>query len=180
MRWLTFLLVTVALLTLQTSVAPRFALFGVRPDWLLVSVVFFALHAPVRDALPAAWIMGAGADLMTVERFGLISLSFVVACALILATREYLFRHRWVTQMVVTLSVCVLIRVGWLLYRYALYDPASSVWAGVFVDVILVSMYTSLWVVPFHRGLRGMSRAMGVSLPRYTYPGLHRTDGAGV
>jgi len=58
MRWLSFLLLGVVLLTLQSAVAPRIELLGARPDWLLVVVVFFAMHAPPRDAVIGAWIIG--------------------------------------------------------------------------------------------------------------------------
>ena len=73
------MLLAVLALTLQSAIAPRLAIFGVRPDWILVLVVFFALHGRRRDAVIAGWSLGMCADLMSIERVGLLALSYALA-----------------------------------------------------------------------------------------------------
>ena len=180
MRWVTFMLVVVALLTVQSTVAPRLSLIGARPDWLLVAVVVLALHAPARDAAIGAWIIGACADLMTIERFGLIALTYLLVAMIVTSVREFLFRHRWRTQVIVTLAVCLLVRSAWLVYFHLVYAPAGSVLGDWLIEVLLVSIYTAAWTPLFNRGFLRMARALGVAMPRYTYAGLHRVGGTRV
>jgi rod shape-determining protein MreD len=171
MRWLTFILGTVVVLTLQSTIAPRVALFGARPDWLLVIVVFFAMHARAPNAVVGAWIIGACADMMTIERAGLIALSYTLVAMLVCSTREYIFRRRAETQFIVTFVACLLVRLAWTMYCRLLYDPADGLLATLATDVLMGSIYTAAWAPPVHKGLLRVSRMLGLPRPRYTYAG---------
>ena len=57
MRWPAFGICAICVLTLQVAIAPRFELFGQRPDWLLVVIVFFALYSRSTDAVLGAWCL---------------------------------------------------------------------------------------------------------------------------
>ncbi len=180
MRWIPFLLLAVVVLTLQTAVAPRLELFGARPDWLLVVVVFFALHAPPRDAAIAAWIAGGCADLMTIERLGLLALSYLLVAVAVTSVREVLFRSQGVTRFLVTLAAGLLLRLAWTVYRGVLYGPPDSLLADLAIGVVMASVYTAAWAPPVHMLLSRMSRAFGLRRPRYSYAGLHRLGNARV
>lgn len=180
MRWLSFLIFVAILLILQSTVAPRLAPFGLRPDWLLVAVVFFALRAPPRDAVIGAWIIGGCADLMTIERFGLLALSYTLLAMMIAPVRDYVFRSRAVTQFGVTLVACIFLRVAWTIYRRTLYDPAEGLLVDLTLDVLVVSVYTAIWAPLLHRGLLRMTSTFGLARPRYSYAGLRRRDGSRV
>jgi rod shape-determining protein MreD len=168
-RWLTFILLAVVALTLQTAVAPRVAPFDIRPDWLLIVVVFIALHAPPRAAIVGAWIIGGLADLMTIERLGLVAVSYTLAATFIISIREYLFRYRTTTRFVVTLTACLLVRALWTGYSRAVYDLERSLLAALTLDVLLASVYTALWALPVHEGLRRVSRTFGLVRLRYNF-----------
>ena len=174
MRWLTFIPFMACMVTLQSVVPPRLELWGVRPDWLLVVVVFLALRTRMFEAILAAWIMGAVADLMTVERMGLLALSYGLAATLTASVREAVFRYRALTQFVVTLCVCLLVQTGWLAYRRVLYDPAEGFVVDLALGVLLGSLYTAAWAPLFHRVLSPLSRLLGLPRPRYTYSGSGR------
>lgn len=174
MRWFTFLLLAAIVLTLQSCLAPRLEVLGARPDWLLVVVVFFSLYARPREAAIGAWIIGAGADLMTIERLGLLALTYTVVAVAVAAAREYVFRHRAVTRFLVTLAASLLVSTGWMVYRHVLYDSTDSLLSGFSTDVIIGSIYTAAWAPLLQTGLWRMSRVFGLPRPRYTYAGLHR------
>lgn len=174
MRWLPFILMAGAVLTLQATVAPRFELHEVRPDWLLVLVVVIALHAGMADAALGAWIVGACADLMTIERPGLVSLSYLAAALVVTSAREFLFRHRWLTQFAVTLVMCFLVRTGWLVYRRMLYSSFESPWVDAWTDVVLCSVYTAAWAPLLNWAVKPMARVLGLERPRHSYVGLDR------
>jgi rod shape-determining protein MreD len=180
MRWLTFLTCAAVGFTVQSALAPRFELFGIRPDWLLVVVVFFALYARPSEAVIGAWVLGIGADLMTVERLGFLALSYALAALFVIAIREYLFCHRPATQFAVTFLASLLIRLVWFGYRHLLYDPVGSIVWDFIGQVVLVSMYTAVWAPLIDKPLWSMARLFGIPRPRYTHAGLDRTVGAGV
>lgn len=180
MRWFAFGILAAVLLTLQSSVAPWLEVFGARPDWLLVAVVFLGLYARGRDAIIASWVIGACADLMTIERFGLLAVSYTLAAILVTVAREYLLRYRPRTQFVVTLVVCLLLQTAWLVYRRASYGPVGSIvveWVG---RPVLTAVYTACWAPPVHWILLNMSRLLGIVHPRYRYSGMRATSGADV
>ena len=180
MRWLTFMILVAAALTLQSTVAPRLEIFGVRPDWLLVVVLFFGLYAPSGDAIFGGWIIGIAADLMTIERLGLLALSYALSALLVVAVRDYLFRDRAVTQFILALSVSLILRAAWMIFRRVLYGPSgASPWESS-AEWVWASIYTAAWAPLLGAILLGRSHWFGISRRRYTYAGLHRIGRTGV
>lgn len=172
MRWLTFAILTVLVLTLQATVASRLELFSARPDFLLVVVVFLGLYVPSRDAMASGWILGACADLMTIERFGVIAVSYGLTAMLVSSLREYLFRYRVVTQAAVTLAACLLVRTAWTMYYHLLYNVSGPLLRDWLIGGLVASAYTAA-LAPFaFRVLLRMSRPLGIARPRYGYAGL--------
>ncbi len=180
MRWVIFAIFVGFVVTLQTAFAPRFELLGARPDWLIITVVFIALHAPQRDAVIGAWLIGACADLMTIERFGLIALGYLLVAVVVAGIRETLFRHRWTTHLIVTIIAGVLVRAAWMGYRRAIYDTNVTLMADLTTDVVLVTLYTAAWAPIAHMLLLKIAVPLGFKKPRYSYAGLHRTGGGHV
>ncbi len=172
MRWLTFAILTALVLTLQAAVAPRLELFTARPDFLLIVVVFLGLYAPSSEAIAAGWILGVCADLMTIERFGVIALSYGLTAMIVTSLREYLFRYRVVTQTVVTLTACLLVRTTWTMYYHLLYEVREPLLTDWLIGGIIASAYTAA-LAPFaFRVLRWLSRSLGIPRPRYSYAGV--------
>ena len=180
MRWVTFMLCAACALVLQSTIAPRLEILGCRPDWLLIVVVFFAMHARRWDAAVGAWIIGACADLMTIERPGLIALTYLLAAVVVASIREYFFRYRALTQAVVTGVASLFVHTVWAVYRHVLYEPREPFLIDFVSAVVLASAYTAVWALAFHKIMLRMLGVFGISRPRYMYAGLHRLDGARV
>jgi rod shape-determining protein MreD len=180
MRWLTFFVLAVTMLVLASAVAPRLSVFGIWPDWLLVTALFFALYGRPVDAVLGGWLLGALADLMTVERLGFLALSYALAALLVASVREYLFRYRPAVQSALVFVVSLVVRLVWSVYRGVLYDSGQSAAAMVLSDWLLGSLYTAAWAPLFFKILLSMSRSLGIPQPRYTFAGLHRLGGARV
>ncbi len=180
MRWLTFAVLAVMALTLQAAAAPRLELFAARPDFLLIVVLFLSLYAPPNDAIAAAWILGACADLMTIERFGLIALSYGLTAMSVTSVREYLFRYRLVTQAVVTFAAGLLVRTAWMVYYHGLYGATVPWFTDWVVGAVLASIYTTALAPPTFRALLPMSRSLGITRPRPGYAGSSALDRAHV
>jgi rod shape-determining protein MreD len=165
------------LLTLQSVLAPRLSIGGARPDWLLVGVVFLGLYARPRDAVIGAWVLGLCADLMTLERPGLISLSYLLAAAVAVAMRDYLFRYWAITQFALTLILGLAVQTLWLFVRRVSYSTIDPFWSDWLFGVLLASAYTAAWAPILHALLLRMSGLLGLPRPRYSHAGL-RTLGS--
>jgi len=63
MRWFRFALVVLVATILQTSLVGIISIRGIRPDLLLILLVFFAISIDPRDAIVASFAIGFAADL---------------------------------------------------------------------------------------------------------------------
>ena len=176
MRWLFFALLALAAVIAQTTAAPRLAVFGARPDVLLVVVVYLSLHARGQDAGFAAWTLGLLADLFTVERMGLLALSYLMASVVVLAVRELLFRDRLSTLVLLTAATGLLLRGGWILYRLLLYGTMGLSVGGALREMVLGALWSAAWAGPLGLLLRRGHRLLGLPRPRYSYAGLTRMN----
>ena len=166
MRWAVFFMLLMALLTLQTTFGTRLEWMGARPDWLLILVVFLAFHADHRDAVIGGWCVGFCADLMSIERLGVIALGYALIALLIVNMRDALFRYRWTTQVLVTFFACILVRTAWTAYRTTMYDIDDSLMSDLGMNILVVSLYTALWAPVLHGGLRGVGGVLGLNVRR--------------
>jgi len=108
---------------------------------------------------------------MTIERLGLVALTYVFVAVVVVAVRDYLFRDRALTRFVVTLAASLSVCLMWTVYSRIFYDRAESLFAELAVGVLLASVYTAAWAPLVHGGLTHMSRTFGLVRPRYTYAG---------
>lgn len=171
MSWPAFTVVVVFTFVLQSTVAPRLELFGARPDWMLVVTVFYALHARPPQSVVAGWLTGLLADCATIERAGLVSMTFGLTATLVALARDYVFRFGWLSQWLVTAAACGCVRMMWLVYRVVVYGAADSLAHDFVRQVILVSLYTGLWALPVHFGLLRLARVLRIPRPRHVYAG---------
>ena len=121
MHWLPIVVICALAYVAQTLVAPRIELAGARPDFLLILVVFFGLSGPPRRGVLIGWGVGFFADLLSVERMGLLSLSYGLTAFTLVSAREFLFGRGPGTQFVVTLTYALMTHVAWAVYVQALY-----------------------------------------------------------
>jgi len=150
--------------------------FGARPDLVLVVTVFFAMHAGRRDAVLSGWLLGMLADLMTIERFGLLSLSYALIAMVVASVRDFLFRYNAFSQFVVTAVASLLVGFAWFVYRRVLFDPGMPILADLAITLILTPIYTGLAALPVHAVLLVVLRSFGLTPPRYTFSGLHKLE----
>ncbi len=166
MIWFLYGLILAVALTLQSVVAPFVQIYSARPDFLLVGVVFLALHGPVRETILAAWIVGLGADLLTIEQFGFLGFSYALVAFLVLEVREYLFRSRATTQFGVTAVVAIFIQSCWATYAFVRYGTHDGLAMTIATVAIPASLYTATWAVLMHRAMMAIGRPLGLGRSR--------------
>lgn len=180
MRWATYVVLAAVLLTMQSAMAPLIAIRGVRPDWLLVGAVFLGLYVKPSHAVVAAWILGLCADLLTVERPGLISFSYMLVAAAVSSVREYVFRYWALTQFTLTLVLTLFVQTLWMVYRRTMYAPPTPIWSDWFFYAVPTSLYTAAWAPILHRLLLQLSGLLGIARPRYGHAGLRSMGSSNV
>ena len=177
MRWLAFAALAIVCVTLHTTVAPRLAVAGARPDWILVAVVFFAMHVRSLDAVVAGWTLGLLADFQTAERFGLLSLVYGLTALLVYFGREHMFRSNPFAHFAMTLVAGLIVQfMLWTYYAVGVGAGGAS-WFGQLFTVGWAALYTALWAPPVHACLLKLSPWLGLAVPRYSHAGLARTGG---
>ncbi len=180
MRWATYVVVAAVLLTMQSALAPVVEIRGVRPDWLIVAAVFLGLFVKPIHAVTAAWVLGLCADLLTVERPGLIAFSYMLVAATVSSMREYVFRYWALTQFTLTLVLALCVQSVWMVYRRTAYTPMRPLWSDWFVGAVMTSLYTAAWAPILHRALLMLSGPLGIARPRYSHAGLRSVGSSNV
>lgn len=172
MIWFAYALALAGLLTLQSIAAPYISIGGIRPDFLLVVVIFVSLYGRPHRAIVASWILGLAADLTTIERFGFLGASYGLSAMFVVSIREFLFRYHALTQLGLTFAVAASVQSLWLIYRYALYGLDASLLADFFSGAVPAGLYTAAWAPPVHGALLRMARPFGVARTRYSHAGM--------
>jgi len=173
MRWAAFvpwLAILGAALVAQTALAPALSIWGARPDWVLIIVVFFALHASQMDAVALGWLTGLAADLLSVERCGLLAGSYLLVAATVVSIREYLFVRQATTQALLCFALAAITQLLWLVYRRVMYDFPESVVGDFSSSVLLSAVYTGLFAPLIHQPLVRVLKPLGLGRPRRLDP----------
>ncbi len=174
LRWPMTILCAALTLTVQATIAPRLTLAGARADWLLVVVVFFSLHARLLDAVILAWVLGFCADLMSVERLGILTLSYVCAAMLTRAVREFLFRDRLLTPLFLCLLIGFVVRGAWVFFQFLIYHPGGAMADALVSQCLWASVYTALWSPIICYVLFQSRGFFGFATSRYQWAGAER------
>lgn len=176
MRWLTFTVCAVTGIILQTTLADRLAVFQVKPDWMFVLTVFFALYSSRRNAVLAGWILGLLVDLTSVERLGVMSAGFALTAVLVNAVRHQVFLKNSVTHFMVTVCAGLVLHAALATYHVVMYAPGSMAWGGVVLERGAHVIYTGLWALPVHHCLLKCTRWMWLDTSSYGHAGLVPVD----
>ncbi len=157
MRWIGFIVIAGIVVTMQASLGPWLSVGGVRPDLCLVFVVFLSLRVRAGDAGIGAFFMGVAGDLMSIERFGLLAVSYMLVAMLVSFAKEFLFRRHVVAFVAVTLVAGLVLRMSWLIYRHLLYDSSERIAAALLDDVFGGAVYSAFFALISSGGLVSIS-----------------------
>lgn len=180
MNWLAFSICAAAGWIAQTTAAPWTAIGGLRPDWVFVLVIFFALYARRSDAILAGWILGLGVDLLSAERLGLFALVYCLLAVGVNAIRDYVFLKHAGTHFVVTLAAGVLAQSAFVAYRCVTGSLASEGVGRAIVFGCAVAVYSAAWAPPIHHLFLKVSGLFGLHTSRYSHRSLSVAGGSRV
>lgn len=174
MRWFSFAIVAVFCLTIHTTLAQRLSIWGAWPDVILITVVFFAMHGRKWDAVVAGWTLGLLADLASMERFGLLSMSYAMVALCVQSSRDWMFRYHPLTHFSVTFVAGIAIHgIFWCYASMMTTSAYAQPWTSV-AGPVGIAFYSAICAPPVHALLIRMVRWLGLDAPRYSHAKLRR------
>ncbi len=166
MRWLPFIILAYIGIVLQTTVAQRLEINHVRPDFVLIIALYYALSATSPDALIAAWLLGFTVDLCGQGQLGVFALGYGLMALLVVQFRDSMFRDHPLTSLFVTL-ICT-----WLVHLLAgvHFVLSHSHAQRSVIEMLLHSTYTAMYsaaIAPYlHWLLARLRGLLGTVQPR--------------
>jgi len=165
MRWLTFSIVACIAVCVQTTLAQSLQLFGVGPQFVLIIMVHYALHARTSDGLIACWLLGLLVDLTSVERLGVVALAYGLTGMIVWSIRDLMFIRHPFTHFIVTFLSCFAIDCILRIFFRIYYDvPGSLIYLGL--ESLCSAAYTGLWAVIIHSLLMRLEKPLGLFLSK--------------
>ncbi len=148
MRWLLLTGLGILTLVVQVTLAPRVALWGARPDWMLALVVFVGLRVKGPHAIIAGWCLGLGTDVLSIERLGLMSLCYGLTAAIVQRFREWVFTWHPLTHFALTTGAGLFVQTLTLIYRWSVHDWAAVTSTGEISRAFVTAVWSGIWAVP--------------------------------
>jgi rod shape-determining protein MreD len=170
MRWLPFIILLYVGIVLQTTLAQRLEINHVRPDFMFIAALYYALQVVSPEAMIAAWFLGFAVDLCSQGQLGVYAFAYGLMALLVVQFRESMFRDHPLTSLFVTL-ICT-----WLAHLIAgvyfiLTHPQSP---RSTIEMLLHSTYTAMYtaaIAPYLHWMLGRIRGvLGVAQPRRIRP----------
>jgi rod shape-determining protein MreD len=174
MKWPVFIAMAVLCVVLQTTIAPRLAVGRIRPDWILVLVVFFAMHVRGQDVLATGCLLGLLADLQSIERFGVLALAYTAAAGVVYYLRDHVFRAHPLAHLAVTFGAGYVVQLILLLAAWLFTGVGGGAWSSQVFGGLLIAMYSALWAPLIHAVLLRLSPWVGIDVPRYSHSRMPR------
>jgi rod shape-determining protein MreD len=161
MRWLSFTLLACLTICVQTTVAPQIEVGGARPDFVVIMLVHYALHARVPHGLIACWLLGLLVGLSSLEHPAAPALIYGGAGLALWSIRELVFSKHPLTHFTLTLLTCLVVQLALRVsFTFAYGVPTSAV--VLLLESLGSALYTALWAVPIHRLLIWLEKPLGL------------------
>lgn len=134
---------------MQTSLMPRFAIWGVHPDLMLIVVVSWALSRGYREGLGWALIGGLVLDLLSSAPFGAFTVSLLATSLLVGSMQSFFFGMGIFLPIVAATTSTFVYDIVILAFLQALGHP--TVWGSSIGQVILPSaVLNTLFMIPVY------------------------------
>jgi rod shape-determining protein MreD len=119
MRWLTYFILAYLTLGLQIGLSGHIAIGGVRPNLVLLAVIFIAINAPRDAALLGCFVLGLLQDLTTQQPLGIFALAYGLVAMFTISTQQIVYRGHPLTHFSLALvgsflTDAVILLHGWV------------------------------------------------------------------
>ena len=146
---ITSILIAMVLMLIQLPESMRI----LRPEWVLLTLMYWAMALPLRVGVGYAWVVGLLMDVLFGGVLGVLAFSYAVVVYLILRFHLQLRQFPLWQQALSLMSLILLVHVV-----TASMTPSESGWLAYFPAAV---MSTLLWPL-VHLFLRGVRRTFNV------------------
>ena len=161
MRHVVALILVVVVLVLQETLAPRIALWDVRPELMVILVVELAFRLPGLEAMVWPWAAGLLTDLHEGGPVGVLAFTFGLSALIIMRLREFFFTESFFVRIIASAAGVVVTRVA-LAISGALRGQAPG-FMDCLKELVVGTLYTAALAVVV---LPLLTLALGRVLPR--------------
>ncbi len=146
MNWFRFVIFILCLAVLQAGMMDLFAVRDVKPDLLLIGMVFFAIFADTNEAIIASFVLGFTSDLIqTAAPMGPGIITFTIFGSILAYLNRYISIRKMPYQGLTIFFISFI--VGYLSYLLCLFKDQPAV-EGIFWYLLWTSFYSAI-VGPF-------------------------------
>lgn len=142
-------IVLISALFLQVTVLNFLAIFGVKPDLVLISVIFFGLFLGPGAGLEFGLVAGLLKDIFALDYFGINAFIFCLTGLIVGVVNTRFFKESRMTQFVLVFSFTIFSMV---LHYFLVYIFSRSLNINLadylIISVLPASIYTSLVAIP--------------------------------
>ena len=159
-RFLVLLLILVAAVVIQTTLADLASVGPARPDVVIALAVYLALAFELREVFIPIWAMGIMRDVFSAAPVGMHGLIFLGLGLLVSHIRHYVPRDNPIVMMfvaAVAVVLCETVAVGVLAMKYG-----AHVQSSVLVNTLLNAAYTAVVSAVLPRFLNRPCRWVGM------------------
>ncbi len=147
-----FLLLTIAVSMILMIVPLPDAIRPFRPEWVLMTLLYWAMALPERVGIGFAWVVGLLMDVMLGGALGILAFSYALVIYLILNFHLQLRQYPLWQQALIVMSLALLVSI-----IKVIFSPVVASWA------IWGPALTSTLIWPFiYAVLRKIRRVFGV------------------
>jgi len=142
------LLAIAGALTLQVTIVPETTWAGVRPNCVLLAIIFLSIYLPWPACALVGLLAGAACDMLTLERFGMFTIIYGLTAFAVAIVRDYLFVFFVSVLVSLTWIIQAFIGMVWLVYRWVYYPEGIGSMGKELWQLFGSAAYTALLVLP--------------------------------
>lgn len=150
-RIVLFITIIVAMILVMIPMPDMLRLF--RPEWVLMTLLYWAMALPERVGIGFAWTVGLLMDMLLGGALGVLAFSYALVIYLILNLHLRLRQYPVWQQAVIVMSLVLLVHIIKVIFSPA--DASWYIWAPAVVS-------TLIWPIVF-TVLRKIRRVFGVN-----------------
>jgi len=127
---------------IQLSVLPSINFFNIKPDILLILVIFFNLYFSFKKGLIIGSLCGLLKDVFSSSVFGLNLLSFIICIFIIKRIKKYIYKEDYLIRISIVFLISFINSIIYCVFRAAFFNLAFYV--SFLLIIFLESIYTAL------------------------------------
>lgn len=182
---LIWLFIGLAVLIIQLAFLGKLEINSIRPDWLLLVVIFVSLYLPVPQALVVNWFLGMFKDITSNAGLGSFGFLFILTGLFICLLKALIFREDFIAQLLITFGAtcfCHLLYGLGLIIAYRTMSLILVLSKSFFIALATLLVASLVFGIQFKvkqilirreaKEIREMQRASRMNLPRKSCFGI--------